>query len=73
MDIRSGGGAIIIFSLAIAGIVTFWEDQFTDESIPQVKQWRGRQVMNAGEFLYFSATGALDGMVSGYLLRADMP
>lgn len=67
-DVYSGGGAMINFQLAINDVAKFWAGQFTVESLPQVAQWRGRQILNAGEFLVFSADGALDGAVSGYLL-----
>lgn len=67
-DVWSGGGAMINYQLSVNGIAKFWAGQFTIESIAQVGQWRGRQVVNAGEFLVFASDGALDGMISGYLL-----
>lgn len=67
-DVWSGGGAMIDYQLGIDTIAKFWAGQFTVESIAQVAQWRGRVVMNPGEFLVFSSDGPLDGIVSGYLL-----
>lgn len=68
-DVWSGGGAMINFQLAVNTIAKFWATQFTVESIAQSAQWRGRQVLNAGEFLVASSDGPTDGMVSGYLLK----
>jgi hypothetical protein len=67
-DVWSGGGAMIDYQLAINTVAKFWAGQFTVESLAQVAQWRGRQVLNAGELLVFSSSGATDGLVSGYLL-----
>lgn len=67
-DVWSGGGAMINFQLAVNLVAKFWAGQFTIESIAQVAQWRGRQVVLPGEYLTFASDGALDGMVSGYLL-----
>lgn len=68
VDVWSGGGAMINVQLAVNAVAKFWAAQFTVESIAQVAQWRGRQVLQAGEDLVFSADGATDGLVSGYLL-----
>ena len=68
LDVWSGGGAMINWQLAVNEIAKFAAGQFTIESLAQTAQWRGRQVLNAGEFLVFSSDGALDGMISGYLL-----
>lgn len=73
VDVWSGGGSIINYGLDINGIARFWGGQFTVESVPQWAGWRGRQILNAGEYLYFTANGALDGCISGYLLTADLP
>jgi hypothetical protein len=67
-DVWSGGGAMVNFQLAVNAVAKFWAGQFTIESLAQVAQWRGRQVLNAGEYLVFSSDGALDGLISGYLL-----
>ncbi len=68
LDVWSGGGSMINWQLAINGVAKFAAGQFTIESVAQVAQWRGRQVVQAGELLFFSADGAVDGLVSGYLL-----
>jgi hypothetical protein len=68
IDVWSGGGAMINWQVAVNTIAKFAAGQFTIESIAQTAQWRGRQVLNAGEFLVFSADGVVDGMISGYLL-----
>ena len=67
-----GGGAIVTVKVGIAAGATFWWDQFTVESIPQSLQWRGRQVLFAGEALYLAADGPVDAAVSGYLLASDL-
>lgn len=59
---------MINYQLAINTVAKFWAGQFTEESIAQVAQWRGRQVVMPGEFLVFSSDGALDGLISGYQL-----
>lgn len=59
---------MVNFQLAVNAVAKFWAGQFTIESLAQVAQWRGRQVLNAGEYLVFSSDGALDGLISGYLL-----
>lgn len=68
LDVWSGGGAMINWQLAVNDVAKFAAGQFTIESLAQTAQWRGRQVVNAGEFLVFSSDGALDGLCSGYLL-----
>lgn len=72
LDVYSGGGAIINWQLAVNGIAKVAAGQFTVESIAQVATWRGRQVVQAGEFIEFASDGATDGMLSGYLLTADL-
>lgn len=67
-DVWSGGGAITNWQLAVNDVAKFAAGQFTVESVAQVAQWRGRQVVEAGEFLVFSSDNATDGLVSGYLL-----
>jgi hypothetical protein len=69
-DIYSGGGAIINWQLEILDGAKFAAGQFTVESLAQTAQWRGRQILFAGEFLVFGSDGATDGAVSGYLLTA---
>lgn len=71
LDVWSGGGAMINWELAVNTVAKFAAGQFTVESVAQVAQWRGRQVLYAGESLVFSSDGPTDGMVSGYLL-ADL-
>lgn len=68
LDVYSGGGAIISWKLSVNDVATITGGQFTDESIPQTATWRGRQVLQAGEFLTFASDGATDGLASGYLL-----
>lgn len=72
LDVWSGGGAMINWQLAVNGIAKFAAGQFTVESLAQVATWRGRQVINAGEQLVFQSDGPTDGLVSGYLLTADL-
>ena len=67
-DVWSGGGAMINYQLSINGLAKFWAGQFTIIAQAQVAQWRGRQIVYPGEFLVFASDGALDGMISGYLL-----
>ena len=67
-DVWSGGGELINYQLAVNAVAKFWAGQFTIESLAQVGQWRGRQVVMPGEDLVFSSDGATDGLVSGYLL-----
>lgn len=68
IDVWSGGGAIIQFTVSVNAIARFYGGEFNVESVQQVMQWRGRQILQPGEELTFAATGALDGMISGYLL-----
>ena len=68
IDVWSGGGELTNWQVAINAVAKFAAGQFTIEAIAQVGQWRGRQVMNAGEDLVFSADGPTDGLISGYLL-----
>lgn len=70
-DVWSGGGAMINYQLAVNTIAKFWAGQFTIIAEAQVAQWRGRQVLYPGEVLVFSSDGALDGMISGYLLSVS--
>lgn len=71
VDVYSGGGAMINWKLSINEVATFAAGQFTIEALAQVAQWRGRQVLNAGEVLVFAADGATDGVISGYLLTTQ--
>jgi hypothetical protein len=68
IDVVSGGGSIINWEAGATPGSKIAGGQFTVESIIQHQQWRGRQVFNAGEFIYFASDGATDGRVSGYLL-----
>lgn len=68
IDVWSGGGSIINAQAEINGVAKFWAGQFTVESIAQVLQWRGRQVLQAGEELVFQSDGVTDGLISGYQL-----
>lgn len=67
-DIYSGGGALINWVLSVNTVAHFAAGQFTIEALAQTAEWRGRQVLNPGEFLVFASDGPTDGMVSGYLL-----
>lgn len=73
LDVWSGGGAMINWEFGINGICKLAAGQFTVESIAQVGTWRGRQILNAGEELFFQSDGPTDGAISGYLLSADGP
>lgn len=68
LDVYSGGGIITDWKLSVNGVATFAAGEFTIESLPQTAQWRGRQVLNAGELLVFQSDNSTDGLVSGYLL-----
>lgn len=68
IDVWSGGGELTNVQVAVNAVAKFWAAQFTIESIAQVAQWRGRQVLLEGEDLVFSADGPTDGLISGYLL-----
>lgn len=67
-DVYSAGGSLINFQLAINTIAKFWAGQFTEESLAQFAQWRGRQIVLPGEALVFSSDGPTDGVISGYQL-----
>lgn len=71
IDVYSAGGAIINWVAGINTICKFAAGQFTIEALAQVAQWRGRQILNAGEVLYFESDGPTDGAISGYLLTID--
>ena len=68
IDVWSGGGAQINYQVSVNAVAKFWAGQFSILAIAQVGQWRGRQVVMPGEDLVFAADGAVDGMISGYLL-----
>lgn len=68
LDVTTGGGSIISWEAGLVGGAKIAGGQFTDESLFQMAQWRGRQVVPAGEQLYFASDGATDGAMSGYLL-----
>jgi hypothetical protein len=72
-DVTTGGGGITNYKLSINGIATFWWGQFTVETVGQSAQWRGRQILNAGEILDFVSDEVTDGCVSGYLLPLTGP
>jgi hypothetical protein len=51
---------------------TFWFANLGAGALTsEVAQWRGRQVIHAGNAWGFTTSGALDVMISGYLL--DLP
>lgn len=68
VDVVSGGGEMINWVWGINGICKIGGGQFTIEALNQFQQWRGRQVLSAGEILYFESDGPTDGSISGYLL-----
>lgn len=68
IDVYSGGGSIIDWHAGINEVCIVAAGQFTVESLPQTLTWRGRQVVNPGEAIYFASDGATDGAISGYLL-----
>jgi hypothetical protein len=68
LDVYSGGGSIITWEMGVAAVCKLAAGVFTIESQPQVMTWRGRQIVPAGEAIYFAADGATDGAISGYLL-----
>lgn len=72
IDVWSGGGAMINWEAGINGICKLAAGQFTVESIAQVATWRGRQVVEAGEEIYFQSDGPTDGAISGYLLLSGL-
>lgn len=68
VDVSSGGGSVINWVWGIAGICKLGGGQFTITAVNQFQTWRGRQVVQPGEAVYFTSDGATDGAVSGYLL-----
>lgn len=70
VDVSSGGGAMINWVWGVGGTQKLGGGQFTIEALNQFQTWRGRQVVNAGEFVYFASDGATDGALCGYLLSA---
>lgn len=72
LDVWSGGGSIINWTLAVNTVAKIAGGAFTLISEQQVATWRGRQIVQAGEFITFTSDGATDGMVSGYLLTDDL-
>lgn len=68
VDVLSHGGAMINWVVSVNGVADFAAGQFTIEALNQTGQWRGRQVVNAGEELVFESDGPTDGLISGYLL-----
>lgn len=68
LDVVWGGGAMVNWQMGIATGAKIAGGQFTEETLIQHQEWRGRQVLNAGQALYVSADGPIDGAVSGYLL-----
>lgn len=68
LDVYSGGGAMINWEFGINGVCKLSAGQFTVESVAQVASWRGRQVVNPGEEVFFQSDGPTDGAVSGYVL-----
>jgi hypothetical protein len=70
LDIWSGGGSIINWTLAVDRVCKLAGGAFTVISEQQVATWRGRQVVPEGEIIEVLLDGATDGAVSGYLLSA---
>lgn len=68
VDVSSNGGAITNWVWGINGICKISGGQFTIEALLQHQEWRGRQVVNAGEAIYFQSDQPTDGAISGYLL-----
>lgn len=68
IDVYSGGGQIINWVASVNLVAHFAAGQFTIEALAQTAQWRGRQVLEAGEDLVFASDGPTDGLISGYLL-----
>lgn len=68
VDVVSGGGAMINWLWGINGVCKIGGGQFTIEALNQFQQWRGRQVVQAGELIYMEGDGPTDGEISGYLL-----
>jgi hypothetical protein len=70
LDVWSGGGSIINWTFGVNGVCKIAGGAFTVISEQQVATWRGRQIVNAGEEIFFESDGATDGAISGYLLTA---
>jgi hypothetical protein len=68
VDVSSGGGEIINWVWGIDGEAKLGGGQFTIEALNQFQEWRGRQIIPAGHFIYVQSDGPTDGQVSGYLL-----
>lgn len=68
IDVLSHGGAMINWVVSVNSVADFAAGQFTIEALNQTAQWRGRQILNAGEELVFQSDGPTDGLISGYLL-----
>lgn len=68
IDVLSHGGALINWVVSVNGVADFAAGQFTILALNQTAEWRGRQVLNAGEQLVFESDGPTDGLISGYLL-----
>jgi hypothetical protein len=70
VDVSTIGGAIVNWKWGVGGVQALAGGQFTIEALGQFQPWRGRQVVLAGEFIYFESDGATDGAICGYLLTA---
>lgn len=70
LDVTSGGGSIINWDFGVNDVCKLGGGQFTEESVFQQAQWRGRQLVQAGEAIFFASDGPTDGAISGYLLTA---
>jgi len=68
LDVYSFGGEMTNWKFGINGVCWFAAGQFTIEALAQTGQWRGRQVVQAGEEILFESDGPTDGIASGYLL-----
>lgn len=68
LDVWSGGGALINWQMGINEVAKIAAGQFTIEALAQTATWRGRQIVQAGELIYFTSDGATDGAISGYRL-----
>lgn len=71
LDVWSGGGAMINWEMGVNGVCKLAAGQFTVESIAQTAQWRGRQLAEAGDEIYFRSDGPTDGAITGYLLSTQ--
>lgn len=67
-DVYSAGGEIINWRLGVNTVAIFAAGAFTIIAEAQTAEWRGRQVLEPGDELYFQSDGPTDGLVSGYLL-----